>query len=90
MQFALCFVSGGVATLNHRLMAGHPSGMALAHHNRIGAKASAAYDFTADDQTHFSKAGAASAADLIVSELRRAVPGLAVWLCQACQGCSLD
>jgi lysophospholipase L1-like esterase len=52
--------------------------ISLAHHNRIGPKASAAYDFKEDDQTHFSKEGAAAIANLVVAELKRVVPGIEV------------
>ncbi|MFH5805133.1 rhamnogalacturonan acetylesterase [Alienimonas sp. DA493] len=51
--------------------------ISVEHHNRLGPEASAAYDFADDDQTHFSPAGAAATADLIVDELKVARPELA-------------
>jgi lysophospholipase L1-like esterase len=51
--------------------------ISIAHHNQIGPAASAAYNFDGTDRTHFSPAGARAIADLILGELKTAVPGLA-------------
>lgn len=53
--------------------------ISIAHHNKIGRKASAAYNFQGTDRTHFSKKGAAATADLILSELKSVVPELAAF-----------
>jgi pectinesterase len=50
------------------------------HHNRIGAKASAVYDYKKDDHTHFSKEGARAIAGLVAAELGRVVPELADYM----------
>lgn len=50
--------------------------ISIEHHNKIGPKASAAYNFEGTDRTHFSKTGAAATADLIFSELKSVVPEL--------------
>ena len=50
--------------------------ISVAHHNRIGPEASAAYNFKGTDTTHFSPEGAAAIADLVIAELRVAVPEL--------------
>ncbi|QDT15515.1 GDSL-type esterase/lipase family protein [Alienimonas californiensis] len=52
-------------------------GISVDHHNRLGPEATAAYDFDPTDQTHFSPAGAAATAGLIVDELKVARPELA-------------
>lgn len=52
----------------------------IAHHNKIGPEASAAYDYEVTDQTHFSKAGAKATAELVIAELKIAVPDLAEYL----------
>jgi lysophospholipase L1-like esterase len=54
--------------------------ISIEHHNRIGPEASVAYNFKETDRTHFSPAGAAAIANLIIQELRVAVPELAVHL----------
>jgi len=54
--------------------------ISIKHHNRIGPEASAAYNFRGDDATHFSKEGANAIAELIVKELKTAVPDLAKYL----------
>jgi lysophospholipase L1-like esterase len=54
--------------------------ISIAHHNKIGVKASAAYNPTEKDKTHFSKEGAKAIATLIADELRTAVPELAAHL----------
>ena len=50
--------------------------ISIEHHNKIGPKASAAYNFKETNRTHFSKSGAAATADLIISELKSVVPEL--------------
>ncbi|MEZ5944477.1 MAG: GDSL-type esterase/lipase family protein [Planctomycetaceae bacterium] len=50
--------------------------ISIAHHNKIGPEASAAYNFEGSDRTHFSNAGAAATAELILAELKSAVPDL--------------
>ncbi len=50
--------------------------ISIAHHNKIGPEASAAYNFEKTDRTHFSKSGAAATADLILAELKSIIPGL--------------
>jgi len=52
--------------------------ISIRHHNRIGPKASAAYNFKTDDRTHFSEQGGAAIADLVIRELKTAVPELAI------------
>ena len=51
--------------------------ISIEHHNRIGPEESATYNFEKTDTTHFSKKGAKAIADLIITELRVAVPELA-------------
>jgi len=51
--------------------------ISITHHNEIGPEASAAYNFTENDKTHFSKEGAAAIAELIIQELKPTVPELA-------------
>lgn len=48
--------------------------ISVAHHNKIGPEATAAYNFNGDDRTHFSKAGAAGTVDLILPELKTVAP----------------
>ena len=52
--------------------------ISIRHHNRIGPEASAAYNFKADDRTHFSEKGGEAIADLVIRGLKAAVPELAV------------
>lgn len=52
--------------------------ISIKHHNKIGPKASAAYNFEETDRTHFSKSGAAATADLILSELKPIIPELSI------------
>lgn len=54
--------------------------ISIEHHNRLGPEASATYNFEKTDATHFSDAGAAAIADLILQRLRVAVPELARWI----------
>ena len=54
--------------------------ISIEHHNKIGPKASAAYNFDETDTTHFSKAGAAAIADLILSELTTVDPEFSKYL----------
>ncbi len=51
--------------------------ISIEHHNAIGPEASAAYNFDKDDRTHFSPKGAKAIADIILMELKTAVPELA-------------
>lgn len=53
--------------------------ISIEHHNKIGPKASEAYNFKKTDRTHFSKQGAAATADLILSELKSVVPEFAAF-----------
>ena len=52
----------------------------IAHHNSIGTEASMAYNFKEGDLTHFNKKGAEAITDLILEELKTALPELAVYL----------
>lgn len=54
--------------------------ISIQHHNKIGQKESATYDFAPKDQTHFSKKGAKETAALIVKELKKVVPELVKYL----------
>ena len=54
--------------------------ISIEHHNKIGPEASAAYNFEETDRTHFSPAGAAAIASLVIDELKVAVPELAPYL----------
>lgn len=54
--------------------------LSVAHHNRIGPEASAAYNFNETDTTHFSEAGADAIAALVIAELKAAVPEIAGFL----------
>lgn len=49
-----------------------------AHHNEMGSKASMSYNFAEGDKTHFNPKGARAIADLIIPELTRQIPELAV------------
>ncbi len=51
--------------------------ISIAHHNKIGPEASAAYNFKETDKTHFSKKGATAISALLISELKAVVPELA-------------
>jgi pectinesterase len=51
--------------------------ISIAHHNKIGPKASAAYHYNETDTTHFSKAGAKATAGLILPELISVAPDVA-------------
>jgi len=48
--------------------------ISIKHHNQIGPKASARYNFHKTDTTHFSKAGAQAIADLLINALKSKVP----------------
>ena len=52
----------------------------IAHHNRIGRAASMAYNFKEGDKTHFNRKGAEAITDLVLEELKTAVPELAAYL----------
>ncbi len=52
----------------------------IAHHNKIGREASMTYNFKEGDKTHFNKKGAEAITDLILEELKAAVPELAAYL----------
>ena len=54
--------------------------ISIEHHNKIGPEASAAYNFSDNNITHFSKKGAGAIADLILKELHAIVPELAAYL----------
>ncbi|QDS95692.1 Rhamnogalacturonan acetylesterase RhgT [Roseimaritima multifibrata] len=54
--------------------------ISIEHHNKLGPEATAAYNFSESDTTHFSEAGANATADLIITELRSAAPELAPYL----------
>ncbi len=64
--------------------------ISIRHHNRIGPKASAAYNFKEDDRTHFSEKGAEAIADLVIRELKSAAPELAVCLSAPWKGAGLQ
>ena len=53
--------------------------ISIAHHNKIGPEASAAYNFKDTDKTHFSKKGATAISSLLIEELKAIVPELAVY-----------
>ena len=48
--------------------------ISVAHHNKIGSEASAAYNFKRTDTSHFSPEGAAAIANLVIAELGDAAP----------------
>ena len=54
--------------------------VSIAHHNKIGRVESMTYNFTEGDKTHFNKKGAEAITDLIIKELKPAVPELADFL----------
>ena len=54
--------------------------ISVAHHNEIGPEVSATYNFEGTDTTHFSPAGAAAIAELIIPELCRVVPDLRAYI----------
>lgn len=54
--------------------------ISIEHHNKIGPKLSATYNFTETDTTHFSKEGAKAIAALIIKELKNVVPELGAYL----------
>ncbi|WP_372896619.1 rhamnogalacturonan acetylesterase [Stieleria sp.] len=51
-------------------------GISVNHHNTIGPQESRQYNFNPSDTTHFSPAGAAATAELIIKALKVAVPEL--------------
>ncbi|MDF1826441.1 MAG: rhamnogalacturonan acetylesterase [Verrucomicrobiales bacterium] len=51
--------------------------ISVAHHQKLGPEASAAYNFKEGDVTHFSEEGAEAIASLVIAELKTAVPSLA-------------
>ncbi|MCP4787226.1 MAG: rhamnogalacturonan acetylesterase [Fuerstiella sp.] len=50
------------------------------HHNKIGPRASMAYNFKEGDKTHFNEKGGQAITDLILPELERIAPELAPYL----------
>lgn len=54
--------------------------VSIAHHNRIGPEASAAYNYEETDRTHFSETGAKAIAEIVIEELKGAAPELAGYL----------
>jgi lysophospholipase L1-like esterase len=50
--------------------------LSIQHHNRVGPKESMEYNFTPEDNTHFSEKGAEAVTDLIIEEIRIVVPEL--------------
>ena len=54
--------------------------VSIAHHNEIGREESMTYNFKEGDKTHFNKKGAEAITDLIIEELKIAVPELAGYL----------
>lgn len=52
----------------------------IAHHNQIGRDESMTYNFKEGDKTHFNEKGAEAITDLILEELKTAVPELATYL----------
>ncbi len=52
----------------------------IAHHNKIGRDESMSYNFKEGDKTHFNKKGAEAIAEVILEELKTAVPELATCL----------
>lgn len=51
--------------------------ISIEHHNKIGPEESATYNPNEDDSTHFNEKGAEAIANLIIPELKKAVPELA-------------
>ena len=54
--------------------------VSIAHHNEIGREESMTYNFIEGDKTHFNKKGAEAITELIIKELKTAVPELVVYL----------
>ena len=54
--------------------------VSIAHHNKIGREESMTYNFKEGDKTHFNRKGAEAITDLIIEELKIAVPELAGYL----------
>ena len=54
--------------------------LSVAHHNKIGPEASALYNPSKKDKTHFSKAGAQAIAELIIEALPADAPELAPYV----------
>jgi lysophospholipase L1-like esterase len=52
----------------------------IEHHNKIGQEESMTYNFVENDKTHFSKKGAEAITDLIIEEMKTAVPELSGYL----------
>jgi hypothetical protein len=52
----------------------------IAHHNKIGRDESMSYNFKEGDKTHFNKKGAEAITEVILEELKTAVPELATYL----------
>ncbi|TWT61768.1 rhamnogalacturonan acetylesterase [Rubinisphaera italica] len=48
--------------------------ISIAHHNKIGPEATAEYNFSETDTTHFSPKGAEATTDLILKELKTVAP----------------
>ena len=54
--------------------------VSIAHHNEIGREESMTYNFKEGDNTHFNRKGAEAITDLLIEELKTAVPALADFL----------
>lgn len=54
--------------------------ISISHHNSIGREASMTYNFKEGDNTHFNQKGADAITNLIIKELKTAVPDLAAYL----------
>jgi lysophospholipase L1-like esterase len=54
--------------------------ISIEHHNKLGPEASAAYNFSESDTTHFSSKGAEAIAELVLKELKVAIPELTAYL----------
>jgi pectinesterase len=54
--------------------------VSIAHHNEIGREESMTYNFKEGDKTHFNRKGAEAITELIIKELKTAVPELVVYL----------
>jgi lysophospholipase L1-like esterase len=54
--------------------------ISIAHHNKIGPKASMTYNFKEGDRTHFNEKGGQAITDLILGELKKVAPELTACL----------
>ena len=52
----------------------------IEHHNKIGREESMTYNFVESDNTHFSKKGSEAITDLIIEEIKTALPELSEYL----------